>query len=149
MSDNVSCKFVMAIKSMYKTLKSCVRYKSDTSAFFNSDVGLKQGDPSSPLLFVLFVNDILDNINTDLDGIFTINELKLFILMYADDQAIFAKTPETLQSMLTGVENYCNLWGLKINISKTKAMIFENGRHTMYNFKIYNNIIETAFGFNT
>jgi hypothetical protein len=41
--------------------------------------------------------------------------------MYADDQAIFAKTPETLQSMLTDVENYCNLWGLKINISKKKS----------------------------
>jgi hypothetical protein len=28
---------------------------------------------SSPLFFMLFVKDILDNINTDLDGIFTIN----------------------------------------------------------------------------
>lgn len=38
----------------------------------------KQGDPSSLLFLMLFVNDIIENINTDTDGIFTENELQLF-----------------------------------------------------------------------
>jgi len=71
----VSSKFVRAVKSMYASVKSCVRFNNEFSEYFDSDVGLKQGDPSSPLLFMLFVNDILDNINSDLNGIFTINEL--------------------------------------------------------------------------
>lgn len=95
---------------------------------------------------MLFVNDITENINTDLEGIFTINEIKIFLLLFADDQVLFAKSPETLQQMLTDVENYCQAWGLKINTSKTKAMIFENGRST-FNFYIYGTAIEVVESF--
>ena len=82
------------------------------------------GGASSPLLFMLFVNDIVNNMNADLNMIFTINELKLFLILFADDQVVFVKSPQTLQSMLKDIENYCETWRLKINTSKTKAMIF-------------------------
>ena len=88
---------------MYNTVKSCVRYKSSYSTFFSSPVGLKQGYPSSPLLFKIFVNDTVDNIKTDLSNIFSINELKLFLILYADDQVLFATSPETLQSLLNDI----------------------------------------------
>ena len=73
---------------------------------------------------MLFLNDIVNNINADLNMIFTINELKLFLILFADDQVVFVKSPQTLQSMLKDIENYCDTWRLKINTSKTKAMIF-------------------------
>ena len=115
---------------MYSLAKSCVRYRSSTSRFFNSYNGLKRGDPSSPLLFMLFINDIVQNVNVGLDNIFTIDEMRLFLLLNADDAVVFAKSPEVLQSILHDIELYCTLWGLKINTRKTKAMIFEKGRHT-------------------
>lgn len=49
--ENISSKIVKAIKAMYCVVKSCVRYKAEKSQFFNSDIGVKQGDPSSSLLF--------------------------------------------------------------------------------------------------
>jgi hypothetical protein len=117
LAENVSCKMVKAIKAMYTVVRSCVRYNFQLSGFFDSNIGLKQGDPSSPLLVMLFVNDVVENINANLEGIFTVNQLKLFILLYADDQAIFATSPETIQSILNNIENYCTTWGLKINTS--------------------------------
>lgn len=147
LTENVSSKLVKAIKSMYNKVKSCIKYKSSFSDFFETHIGLKQGDPSSPLLFMLFVNDINDCINTNLSDIFTINELKIFLILFADDQALFAKSPETLQFMLNDIQNYCQLWGLKINTSKTKAMIFEKGRHSQYDFFIYNTRIDIVESF--
>ena len=132
---------------MYTTVKSCVRYKSTYSRFFDSSIGLEQGDPSLTLLFMFFVNDIIDNIYTNLQNIFTINELKLFLILFADDQVLFATSPETLQSLLTDLENYCQLDGLKINTNKTKAMIFEKGRRSHHDFYIYNSVIELVDSF--
>ena len=57
---------------------------------------------------MLFVNDILSNINSVLDGIFTINERKLFLIMFADDQVLFSTSPTLLQLMLNDIETYCN-----------------------------------------
>ena len=126
--ENVSCKFVRAVKSMYSTVKLCIKHKNSFSQFFDSHIGLKQGDPSSPILFMLFVNDMIDCFNSNINDIFTIDELKLFIILFADDQVVFAKSAHALQLLLNDIENYCTTWGIKINTNKTKVMIFENGR---------------------
>jgi hypothetical protein len=97
----------------------------------------------------MFINDLEKNINSDIDNIFTFNELKIFILVYADDSVIFALSPESLQSMLNDVQLYCNTWGLKVNTTKTKIMIFEKGisRNTAYDFMYNDNILEVVNSF--
>ena len=146
-SENVSSKLVRAISSMYSVVKSCIKYQSSHSQFFSSEIGLKQGDPSSPLLFMLFINDIVQNINADLDNIFTVDEFQIFMLLYADDAVVFARSPEVLQSILNDLERYCTSWGLKINIAKTKAMIFEKGRHTSFDFYLNNTKLDIVSSF--
>ena len=148
MSEHVSTKLVQAISSMYKVVRSCIRFKSTLSGFLNSNIGLKQGDPSSPLMFMLFINDIVQHINSDINDIFTIDECQLFMLLYADDAVVFAKSPDALQSILKDLERYCATWGLNINISKTKVMIFENSRyHTYYDFYLNNIKLEVVSSF--
>jgi hypothetical protein len=49
-------------------------------------------------MFLFFVNDILLNINSNKDGICTIDDVKLNLLLFADDAVIFAETPHALQS---------------------------------------------------
>ena len=127
---NISTKFVTALKSMYTVVKSFIRFKSQQSNFIFSNIGVKQGDPTSSILCLFFLNDILDNINSNLNGIITIDDLQIFLLLFADDAVLFARDPASLQSMLNDVESYCNDWGLRLNTNTTKIMIFENGRHT-------------------
>ena len=91
--------------------------------------------------------DIVENINDDFNEIFSFQELRLFILLYADDAVLFAKSPKVLQSLLHDLEIYCLTWGLKINTSKTKAMIFEKGRHTYYDFYLNNVKLELVTSF--
>ena len=141
LQENVSSKIVLSLKAMYSTVKCCVKYNNLRSDWFESGTGLKQGCPSSSLLFLFFVNDVTSNINTNLEGIFKINDIKIFLLMFADDAALCSHNPNSLQLMLNDLQEYCNTWGLTININKTKAMIFEKGRHTTKQFYLNNSEI--------
>ena len=51
------------------------------------------------------------------------------ISLYADDTILLSETPEDLQHQLSVFKNYCNYWHLKVNIDKTKVVIFCKG-HT-------------------
>ena len=109
-----------ALKAMYSSVKACVRYKNKCSDFFNINAGVKQGDPLSPVLFIFFINDILQSISSNVGNTLSINDLNLFMLLYADDAVLFAKSAETLQNMLTKLHEYSTLWDLKVNTEKNK-----------------------------
>jgi len=112
---------------MYYSVKAAVRSNNETSPFLDSNIGVKQGDPSFSLLFLLFINDILTIFYDNIEGLFLQDDLKVFILLFADDAVRFAHTPEALQSLPNDLQYYCTTWKLKVNTSKTKIVIFENG----------------------
>ena len=115
---------VAAFKAMYSSVKSAVRLNNQTSEYINSHAAVKQGDPCSSILFMMFVNDIIENIDSNIEAIITINDIKFFLLSYADHQVLFSTSPTSTQLMLNDVENYCNKYKLKINTNKTKVVIF-------------------------
>ena len=80
----------------------------------------------------------MENINAEIGGIFTIDEFRLFLLLFADDQALFSTKPEGLQSMLTNIETYYNKLQMQFNTAKTKVMICEKSRnHSTHDFFLY------------
>ena len=54
--------------------------------------------------------------------------LKLFVLLYADDTVLMSESKEDLQKILNKFGEYCNIWKLKVNVNKTKVMVFSRGR---------------------
>ena len=114
--ENVSSNYVNAIRSMYTTIKSCVRINNELSPFINSNKGVKQEDPSSSLMFLFFVNDILLNMKSD---IYDLDDLQVFMLLFADGAALFAHSPQALQSLLDDLYMYCTAWNLTVNTNKT------------------------------
>ena len=65
----------------------------------------------------------MENTNNDVSIL-----LKLYCLLYADDTILLAEDPVSLQTALNAIENYCDLWSLKINESKTKVMVVSRGK---------------------
>ena len=95
----------------------------------------------------MFTNDIVNSINTDLYSIFTINELQIFLPLFADEAALFAHSPETLQSMLNDMQHYCHTCCLTINGNKTKVMVLERGRSTTFNLFLNDLQLEVVSSF--
>lgn len=44
------------------------------------------------------------------------------VLLYYDDTIIMAETEKSLKDALAAFEAYCDLWKLKVNISKAKLV---------------------------
>ena len=61
------------------------------------------------------------------------------MLLYADDIVIFSKSSKELHIGLDVLVNYCNRWKLKVNIDKTKIMVFRKGGVLPRNLTFYYN----------
>ena len=108
------------LQAIYKSVKSCVKVKGSLSEFFDSYMG----EPLSPLLFIFFINDMSTYLHDNTADLVTIEELQIFLLLFADDTVIFSYTKEGLQILLNKLYEYCSKWGIVINTDKTVIMIF-------------------------
>ena len=70
LSENISSKMTNAIKNMYSVVRSVIKHNRRLSSCIQSHLGVKRGDTSSSLLFMMFVNDIVTNINTTYNAYF-------------------------------------------------------------------------------
>ena len=82
-------KFLKIFKSMYSQLKSCVKIKNGLTIYFECHIGTRQGCVSSPIIFSLFINDLVSYLKQKCDrGIFVTHHIQdLLALMFADDVA--------------------------------------------------------------
>ena len=59
-------------------------------------MGAKQGEPLSPLLFILFINDMSEYLKDESVEVVSLEELQIFLLLFADDTVLFSYTVEGL-----------------------------------------------------
>ena len=88
---------------------------------------MKQGDSLSPVIFLLFINDLAQelagmNVGTLFD------QRKIPILMYADDIVLLSDSEKEMQTMLDHVHKWCKKWLMAVNLDKTKIVHFRKAK---------------------
>jgi hypothetical protein len=109
-------KLLNARKAIYSSVTSCVRFNGNVSEMCACNMGLKQGEPLSPILFILYINDMLQCMNLDAEHSFCIDDLYMFMLLFADDTVLFSRTPGGLQIRLDQLHLYCINSSINVNI---------------------------------
>ena len=139
-------KLLSAIQCVYSNPIAKVSVNELKSDAFKLDSGVKQGDPLSPTLFGLFINDLVSDINELNMGIDISNDIVLSVLLYADDLAILTDSSDKLQNMINVLYNWCEKWQMKVNVKKTKIVHFRHKglRETDKLFKYGNETIEVV-----
>ena len=111
------------IKSMYNDVEYCVRLNGINTEWFKVMNGLKQGCMLSPLLFNLFINNLVETINNLGLGV-DIGQEKVSILLYADDLVLIAETETDLQILLDTLSGWCTRNRIMVNEAKSNIVHF-------------------------
>ena len=115
---------------MYTNSKGKIKLLNKVSEAFDILIGTEQGHPMSPELFKIYLLEMSSELDSCPDtAVPELNGVSISHLLWADDLVLLALDGLSLQRLIDTVHNYCSLWGLSINISKTAIMVFnKSGR---------------------
>ena len=112
---------VSFIEAMYRNTKSIVRVNQRMSICFPTTRGLQQGALSSPILFNLFINDLIQHLKETKVGL-SIGEKTINNLLFADDIVLCAKSEKDLQTLLDTCTIWADKWHLEFNPKKSQLI---------------------------
>ncbi len=119
MSTLCDVTMLFAFAAMYKVTHSVIG-----SAVIYPTVDVRQGSPTSCLLFIMFVNDLTRLIKQICDMVGFL--AWLYILIRMDDTVLLSTSRENMISKVQLLNRFCASHGMKINERKT-TFFFING----------------------
>ena len=139
--------FLRNILAMYQKTEYCIKLKNGHTHAINSNLGLKQGCPLSPMLFNLYIDDIDDIFDETCDPIIIQNET-ISHFLYADDLVILSESKQGLQRGIDKVYEFAKVKHLTISVSKSKTMVLNSsGKYIRDTFTLNGQILEPVYSF--
>jgi len=113
-----------------------VRVGNTLSNTYLLENGTAQGSIISPLLFLIMINDLPNSLH------------EVETSLFADDSCIFKsgknlkQITKVIQDNINKISHWCDLWGFKISLDKTVAVIFTQKKHDAPKLLIKNQTIK-------
>ena len=128
----INGQILRCLQAAYTNVTSSIRIDNELSNSFEINCGLKQGCPLSPTLFNIYINDLIDDLNQEEEGI-SFGDCKVNALLYADDVVLLGGSPDQLQRLLHTLGQWCSDNYMHINPSKTKIMHIRHPKKVLCN----------------
>ncbi|GAA6070851.1 receptor-type tyrosine-protein phosphatase F-like, partial [Tachysurus ichikawai] len=102
-----------AVGSLYDRSRSLVRFAGSKSDLFPVHVGLRQGCPLSPVLFIIYMDRISRRSRVP-EGVRFVDH-RILSLLFADDMVLLASSKQDLQRALGRFAAECEASGMRIS----------------------------------
>lgn len=125
-------RFCHWITTFYTKNISQVLINGMPSSFFYIDAGVRQGDPLSTGLFVVFIEPLLNYLRHRLSSLgiqVPTHPTPHLLLAFSDYVIALLLDISHVPTFLSDVQTSCSAVGLTLNVSKTVAMTSVHGRH--------------------
>lgn len=110
------------LRALYGKVSNQAVAGGAVSASYELALGLKQGCVLSPLLFNVFIDDLIVEVKALKLGV-SVGNVHVSLLLFADDIVLLAESEADLQRSLAAVESWCRRWRLELNASKSEVMV--------------------------
>ena len=117
---------------MYKDNQIFVKLEEGLLEPFSTTISVKQGCVLSPIIFNLYINKICSIFDQSCMPV-KINDIELNCLLWADDLLLISESAEGLQNCINKMSTFYENLDLKVNIKKTKVIIFNRRGVTLGN----------------
>ena len=130
------------IADLYLNQEMVVKVSSEYSEPEQVGRGVRQGCLMSPLLFSIYVESMMIEAMEGIEEGVKVGGVLVQDIRFADDQAMIASSQEGLQKMMDALNDTARVYGMKINIGKTKAMRVSRNRGGSVSIHIENQEVE-------
>ena len=122
-SFNFGESFIRWVKVLYSDVSSCVMNNGFPSGLFEIKRGVRQGNPLSPYLFIIALEivNVAIRKNKEIEGITLEEKRNQAQCFRIRDLTTFVKNTKSFRLLVTLLDNFVNISGLKINEEKTET----------------------------
>ena len=139
---NLDEDLIQVIQALYDSSNSAVLMGGEIGEFFRTSVGVRQGCLLSPVLFNIFLENIMQEALLDFKTTVTIGGRPVCNLRFADDIDLMARSEEELQDLTTRLETSANAYGMEISTEKSKILVNSTTPTTPTNIKMSGETLE-------
>ena len=112
-------RFVSYVRHFLSGRKTAVEVICARCPKFRLDEGLPQGSSISPLLFLIFINDITVDLNSDTAPSLFADDTSAWM----EDGKIRGSNRELMQGEMDKILRWAETWKMKVNTGKTKTLV--------------------------
>lgn len=84
--------------------------------------GVKQGDPMSPILFNIVLDELICDLESRGEGLVLSEHLKVSVLGYVDDLILVSETSRNASKLLQQANEFFEARGMSLNVDKSCAL---------------------------
>jgi hypothetical protein len=121
---NIPPVVIRILVNMYTNHSVCVSWNGVQSDCFVVKNGVKQGGVVSPVLFCIYLNGLLCELEAAGVGCF-VGRMFVCVLAYADDIVLIAPTPYAMRKLLGVCDEYASCFSIMFNAKKSKCLIIQ------------------------
>ena len=144
---NFDTNLIEVIKALYKDSSSAVLQNNTRGDFFHTSVGVRQGCLLSPVLFNIYLENIMRETLHDFFTSISIGGRPLCNLRFADDIDLLGGSETELQDLTTRLERAAGAHGMEISSEKSKVMVNSHNQQAATSIKLNGQELEEVDNF--
>lgn len=136
--------FKRYVMDTYRNSRTVITVGGKSTKNINMNRGVKQGDPLSPYLFNMVVDELICKLEEDIQGLPVVDGRKVSVLGYADDLILLSDSFNDGNKQLRTAVGFFERRGMSINAGKSAAITVNVDRGNKHSYCVTHSLFSVG-----